>query len=246
MTVTNKTVTTNTASQRTTNLRFTVTPSDPCDTGSSDTSTSANRLYDSYGTNSSDQREQFDDENRRMGDDGGGSGAWDTCPGTITGQWTSSTALSNGEAQVHNGQLQYPTVNWSSGYLPTGSPNYSAFSGDQVYYRAFEDSGTAHSSGQLELDGLTGSDVGALGAGNINVELKLCDGETGWLDLGTAFDSGTFTGADGDGIQTSQSGDLWGWSVGTKSTTNSDDMYMLRVTFRNSTDKINEIEEVGW
>ena len=70
--------------------------------------------------------------------------------------------------------------------------------------------------------------------------------QTGWLDLGTAFDSGTFTGADGDGCRTAQSGDDWSWSAGTFSTANSGDMIIVRVTFRNSTDSITQIRELGW
>ena len=248
MTVTNKLITVPSSNVRSTNARVSVTPRDPYASYSAGTSASANRLIDAYATTSTATSEFLDDENRRLPDNDGNAypDNYDSIPGTITAQWTSSTALSNGEAQVYNGSLFFPTINFSTGYLPTNTVNYSAFSGNQYYLRAmFDSGGTPHSSGQLEFANLTNSDVGAVGAGNINIEIKLPT-QTGWLDLGTAFDSGTFTGADGDGCRTAQSGDDWSWSAGTFSTANSGDMIIVRVTFRNSTDSITQIRELGW
>jgi len=241
MTVTNKLITTPSSNIRSIDSRATVTPRDPYGSYSAGTSASENRLVDGYNTTSTVIYEYFDDENRRLP-----SAAYDSIPGSITGQWTSTDDLSNGEAQVFNGRLYYPTINFTSGYLPgSQTANYSSFSGNQVYLRSFYDNGNPHSSGSLEFANLTSSDIGAVGAGNINVEIKLPT-QTGWLDLGTAYNSGTFTGIDGDGCRTSQSGDDWAWTAGTFTTSNSGWMIIVRVTFRNSTDNITQIRELGW
>lgn len=242
MTVTNKVLTmvSSGSNIRSTNMRFTVMPRDPYGTYSAGTSASANRLADTYSTTSTAVYEYFDDENRRLP-----AGAYDSIPGSITGQWTSSTTLTNGMAQQYNGSLYFPTTNFSSGYLPTGNPNYSTFSGNQAYYRAIYHASTPHSNGSLELGNLTGANVGAVGSGNINVEIKFPT-QTGWLDLGKDYVQATFTGADGDGCRTSQSGDDWGWTAGTFSTANSGYMYIIRITFRNSTNSITQIRELGW
>jgi hypothetical protein len=240
MTVTNKVITV-AASQRTTNGRVRATPADPYGSYSAVDSASANRLTDGYSTTSTALYEYFDDENRRLASDFDFTSTSDT----LTGDWTSSTGLSNGNAQVYNGSLYYPTVNFSSGYLPTGSPDYSAFSGNQQYWRGIaEGSSTPHSSGSLELGGLVNADVGAVGAGAVNVEIKL-PGQTGWLDLGKDYVQATFTGADGDGCRTGQSGDDWAWTCGTFSTADSGNRYYIRVTFRNSTKSITQIRELG-
>ncbi len=237
MIVANKTLTVPSSDIRSTDARLTVTPRDPYNSYASSTSASEDRLIDAFSTNSTDLYEYFDDEDRRLP-----TGPYDATGISITGQWNSSTTLPGNEAQVYNGRLYYPTINFS-GYLPTG-PNYSTFSGDQVYYRAFYDAGVPHSSGQLEFANLADADIGGLGTGDINVEIKLPT-QTGWLDLGTAYSLGGFGGADGDGCRTDQSGNDWYWTCGTISTANSGYMIIVRVTFRNPND-ITQIRELGW
>lgn len=241
MTVTNKVLTVPSTNARSTNARLTVTPRDPYGSYTAVSSASANRLIDAYATTSSALAEYLDDENRRLPStfDFTSTGA------ALTGNWTSVTILSNGNAQVYAGSLYFATVNFSSGYLPTGNPDYSTFSGNQQYWRGIaEGSGTPHSGGQLQLGGLVNADVGAVGAGAVNVEIKLPT-QTGWLDLGTDYVQATFTGADGDGCRTAQSSNLWSWTCGTFSTSNSGDRYYLRVTFRNATRSITQIIEQG-
>lgn len=242
MVVTNKVLVVPNSNVRSTNSRVTITPRDPYGSYTGQQSLAENRLVDAYANTSTTQNEYFDDENYRMP-----AGAYDSIPGSITGQWTSSALLTNGSAQVFNGSLYFPTIDFSSGYLPSqaGGANYSTFSGNQVYYRAFQDSGDPHNSGQLEFGGLTGSDIDQVGSGNVNVEIKLPT-QSGWLDLGKPFDAGTFTGIDGDGCQVTQSGDDWSWTCGTLSTANSGYMIMVRVTLRNSTRSITQIRELGW
>ena len=69
---------------------------------------------------------------------------------------------------------------------------------------------------------------------------------TGWLDLGVSYDSGTFSGADGDGCRTSQSGDYWSWASGVFTTADSGDRYYIKVVLRNGTRDITQIRELGW
>ncbi len=240
MTVTNKAIGVAVGNNRSLNTRASMTARKAWGATSTQTSASANRLIDAYGTTSDAKNEYFDDENRRMPAD-----AYDLVPGAITGQWDSTIALVNGQAQVVNGTLYFPNINYSVGYLPVQAADYSAFAGDQVYYRAIYDAGVPHSSGTYDFGSLVNADIGAVGAGNVNVEIKLPT-QTGWLDLGTPYDSGTFTGVDGDGCRTAQSGSTWSWTAGTFSTGSSGSMVMVRITLRNGTKTISQLRETGW
>jgi len=206
-------------------------------------SASEGRLIDTYpsgvtGT-SDDWNEYFDDEWYRLP-----SGTYSTIPTRVSGSWNSLKVLGMASAQIYNGTLIAPTLNFSTGYLPTGGPNYSTATLPVVLFRVLRHTGTPHTNGKIELEGLVAGDVGAKGAGNVNVEIKL-PSQTGWLDLGKAYSAGTFTGADGDGCQTAQSGDGWNWTSGTFTTTNSGYMILVKVTLRvNKT--ITRIREEGW
>jgi hypothetical protein len=228
---------------RSTNARATLTAYNVYGSTNADTSPSSNRLVDAYTQTSGNLVEYFDDEIYRMSADCD----FDDETLTIVNVWTGSKTLVDGDAQLYNGSLIYPSVNFNAGYLPTGqSADYSAFANNQIYYRAIYDStATPHSNGSLELGNLVNADVDAAGAGDVNIEIKL-PSETGWLDLGTAYNAGTFTGADGDGCRTSQSGDDWGWTSGTFSTANSGDRIYIRVTIINSAKSITQIRELGW
>ena len=242
MTCSAKTLTISTQNLSTINTHITCTPHDPYGSYSSANSSTQNYLVDTYGTNSTVIYEYFNDENRRMP-----TGSYDTVPTQTTGLWTSSNVLSNGNSQVYLGRLYYPTVDFSSGYLPTqqtGS-DYSGFTGDQIYYRCFIDDGTPHSNGILEFGNLVDADIGESGSGNVNVFLKLPT-QTGWMDLGKDYVQGEFTGADGDGIKTAQSGDDWSWTCGTFSSVNSGYMYVLRIHLKNSTKYITQVRETDW
>lgn len=242
MTVTNHLLTVPSSNVRSINSRASVYPRDPYTNYSSVSSASENRLVDAYANTSTDVYEYFDDENYRLP-----SGDYDTLPITRTGQWDSTSALTNGMAQVFNGSLYYPTINFTSGYLPSPQgvgTNYSGFSGNQVYYRSFYKN-EANNSGSLELGNLTNSDVGALGGGNVNVEIKLPT-QTGWLDLGTTYNEATFAGVDGDGCRVSQSGDEWAWTSGVFSTANSGNIIIVRITLRNNNKYITQIRETVW
>jgi len=230
---------------RSLNSRITITPRDPYGTYSTAQSASQNRMIDNYTSpTSTDKYEYFDDENRRMT-----SGTYNSIPTTISGPacWATGTTLSNGTSQVYNGTLYYPTINWYSGYLPSqqAGTDYSSFSGKQYFYRAIYDAGNPHSAGTLEFLSLVDADIGESGTGAVNVFIKL-PSQTGWLDLGKDYSLATFTGADNDGCQTSQSSNSWSWTCGGFTTANSGYMIMVLVIFNNSSKSIASIREMGW
>jgi hypothetical protein len=197
-------------------------------------------LVNSYAQQSSDLLEKFLDEKYRLP-----LGAYDSIPGSIVDQLTSSNALSNGNAQI-SGALIYPVTDYSSGYTPNaGQPDYSSgFTGDQLFLRAFRDQGNPHNSGVLEVAGLILPDIEA--GGDVKVEIKL-PGKTGWLDLGEPYDAGSFQGNDGDGCRTSANGDQFGWSAGTNSTADSGYMVIVRITLKNSSaPAITELQMTSW
>jgi len=199
---------------------------------------SENRLYCGYGNVSTAKIEYFRDENYRLV-----NGNYDSIP-TLTGHWTSSSGLVNGQSLVYNERVQYPNHDLSS-TLPTGNPDYSSgFSGNQLYLRGFYDS-SAHSNVILTLNGLNvATQVGQVGSGDVNVEIKLPT-QTGWLDAGKPFSSGDFTGSDGDGCQVSASGNDLSLTFGTFSTANSGGIIIVKITFRNTNRYISGMS-VNW
>lgn len=242
LSITNKILTLNAANQSNIDSRVTILPRDPRGNGISKSSIQENRLIDTYGILSTATREYFVDEHYRLP-----QGTYDSIPSTITGQWDSTSALTNGNAQVISSSLIYPVTNFSSGYLPTqqAGTDYSGFTGNQFYYRAIYDAGTPHFEGTLKFTGITWNDLGT----NVKIELKLPT-QTGWLDLSTGFSAATYTGADGDGavVNHSQSGNILtiDWTCGTDSTAHSGYMYILKITFLNSAKNLSEIYEVNF
>jgi hypothetical protein len=225
-------------------------------------SPSQNLLINTHNTpTSTASTEAFLDENYRLLPDISGSTTstalypndYVTLPGTITGQFTSDAALINGNAQVYNAALIYPTINFTSGYLPaqgtapaTGTPNYSGFNNTnahngQVYYRAMYSAGNPRSTGTLTIAGIDLLDLTQVSP-NLKVEMKLA-GITGWLDFSKPFNSGTFSGITGDGCRTGNSGNQFEWSIGSFTTASSGFFYILRITLFNTTRPITALSE---
>jgi len=112
-------------------------------------SSNASILIDTYGTSSSNQTENFEDEARRQ-DSGFNSGA-------TSGNWNSTTTLVAGQAAVFGGQLIVP----SAATLTDGTsqadftnfkpdagganPNYTALGTPASYYRTIVDNGASTS-----------------------------------------------------------------------------------------------------
>ena len=244
MTITDKVITLDANNQSSDDAKLTMTPRDPWGNGTAATeSITDKRLINTYSNVATELIEYFHDENYRLPD------TWnfdDTSSG-ITGNWDSTSVLTNGNAQVFNGRLIYPHINYTSGYLPTqqAGTDYSGFNGDQVYYRAIQQSGTPHNSGTLRLLGITSSDIGT----NVEIYIKLPT-QTGWLSLQADYNAATFTGADGDGARTSltdiSGGVEIGWTAGTYTTANSGYRYYVKVVMKNTSKEISELAEIGW
>ena len=192
------------------------------------TSSSLNMLVATCGGDSTAKIEYFCEETYRLP-----NGSYDIVPGSITGNWNSQTTLINGQALIYNQRVQSANSSHDfTSYLPTSNPNYSSFSGDQIYLRAFYNA-AANSNSILTITSIGTSDLSPLGSGNVNLEIKLPT-QTGWLDAGTAYSAATFTGIDGDGCQVSLVNGSVSITFGTFSTANSGGMIIARFTFRNT------------
>jgi hypothetical protein len=218
------------------NGRITIAGRDPIGIGASATSLSENRLINTYGNYSTTTLEEFVDENRRLsyfntqGNNASGVNDWVVAPGSPTGNWNSQTALANGEAQCYNDGLYYPRLNYTVGYFPTNTVNYSAFAGSQYYVRCVPTNGNPSNSGTIQLVGWTLAtflNITEGGAPIAVVELKI-PGRTGWYDLGRSF-------GNGNGCRISAVGDIFGYSTGTNSTAPTINMIILRITLLNNT-----------
>lgn len=164
------------------------------------------------------------------------------------GYWNATAVLTNGNAQVFDGYLIYPTQNFTSGYNPAqnGSSNYSGFNNTnshngQVYYRAMYSINNPRSTGTLTLGGISLTDLTQISP-NIKVEMKL-PGTTGWLNFKLPFNVSTFSGITGDGCRAGVSGSDFEWSTGSFSTATSGFMYILRITLFNASRHVSALTE---
>ena len=228
-----------------------VTVSDPpANSATAASSTATKWLVDTYTTTSTAKAESFVDENRRLY-----SGAYSTVPTAITGVWTGSNALQAYDAIV-TGALAYPSgsvFNFTTGYKPVGTANYTAHKDDQLYFRSMSGS-TPLTAGILQIVGFLIADFQADSSPtyvNAKVELKLPT-QTGWLDLGKLYNPGTFGGNDGDGCRTADSSASFSWSSGTFSTANSGNMYIVKITLKTGSNyaynnkRITSMTETSW
>jgi len=143
-----------------------------------------------------------------------------------TGDWTSSALLVNGNGQLYDTRWTYPSINYTTGYLPVQTANYSGFSGDQRILWAVN-IGVAHSSMSIVFTGINYTDISPSGTGNLNLEIVL-PSVTGWLDGGKAF-------GNGNGCQVgTSSGNTLNLTFGTSSSSGSNGVVFIRVTLRNA------------
>jgi hypothetical protein len=206
---------------------------DPYGANVTSQSISENRLIHTYGTHSTEKAEYFLDEYYRLP-----VGAYNTVPNPLSGVWDSTLSLTNGNPQCWDTGLRFPTINFSAGYLPSqlSGRNYSAFSGPQTYIRSFKDNGVPHNSVVLTMPGTSVSPSGS----GLNVFVKL-PGQTGWLDAGTMFSPGDFTGIDNDGCLVSKSGSQYTLTFGTFDTSRTSWVILVKVILRSSSDFLTSI-----
>ena len=150
-------------------------------------STNGSVMIDTYNDTSTRIFEDFTGESSRLEDD-------------FTTSWDSTQDLTsydgNDNLQVGEGSfLFYPVTDYGAYDPVAGSqPDYSAYSGDALYYREMYHTSTAHSNGIFEYSGVTEADITA---DDIIVEISL-DG-TDWYNCNESYLGGAL--ADGDGCR---------------------------------------------
>lgn len=174
---------------------------------------------------------------------------------TPIGLWNSSISLTNGNAQVYMTEdnlpaLIYPNIDFSNGFLPLQTANYSTFSGSQQYVRAFIASTTTRTGLQVQFEGLLGG-IGTLGTGDVNIEVKLPTA-TAWLDCAKAYNATAGVNTEGNGclngniLYTSTSAGMV-LSFGSSKTSGlSNKILFMRITFNNPNRIIKKINCTSW
>jgi hypothetical protein len=243
MTATDKVVTLSVANAASKDARITATPKDPHGTYTATTSTSKKLLVNTFGVRSTATVEHFDDETYRLPE------AWNSndTSSSVTGNWDSAALLPAGAAQQgiiadsENGLL-YPAEDFTA-FTPPNNANYTGRSGDAVYLRAFVTS-SPKSSIQMVLYGLAAG-IGQIGAGDVNVEVKL-PGQSGWLDCAKPYDGSAGVNADGNGamvgsISYSGGNATLNATFGGKSSYDANNRVLVRVRLRNASRTIKQI-----
>jgi hypothetical protein len=209
------------------NARLAITATKPDGIFTTSQSASQNRLVNTYSTTfSTNGNIYMIDENYRWQL----SNNFNLIPGNFnnpTGDWLSSNLLVNGNGQLYNATWWYPNINYTSGYFPAQTANYSAFSGDQVIVWACN-IGTAHSSMRIVFTGILYSDIIQSGSGTLNLEIIL-PAESSWLDCGKSFGNGN-----GCRNDSGSSGSTLALTFGTHSSTGSNGVVFIRATLKNA------------
>lgn len=193
--------------------------------------TFSNYLINTYTQASDDKNEYFVDEVYRLP-----YSSYDSIIGSYENQWTSKTKLGSNDLLVYNNKLIYPNINFSSGFYPTQSINYSGYTGSRYYLRAFIDSGIPHNNGIFTVKGDIFDDE------NVKIMIKL-PGQTDWLNLKTLYNEADFSGSDDDGCLITYNENSFKWTSGGYSTALSGYMVILRVIMTSAS--ANPIEEIS-
>lgn len=207
-------------------------------------------LLDGTSSSSSDNSENFDDEDYRLH-----SGLVETDTSVPSYSWDSSQNLDSGDTDhntgllISNGRLSYPSntshiSGISSGDFssvlngPSGNPDYSTATGVRTYLRYFYSS-SSRSNFRLNIQG---SNIGFVntttGASGNNLTLEVLapnttvdNGDTvEWKDAvvahnGNDGDIGCYAGTYGNSIPTN-----WGITLGTKNTSTSGGYIVIKIT----------------
>lgn len=217
-------------------------------------------LLDNTTATSTDSTEQFNDERYRMHNDiennlddvtgyASGTGvndyAWDESQSLVGASSTHNNGL-----MVFNGTLRYPsnttgtsvtTGNFGAvANAPAGNPNYSAASGERVYYRYYYRASQSNFVMNVTATSVTFVAASTTPSGNnLNIEIlapsqtKNGSSVTEWKDCFTAYtvDSaiGAYNAGGGSGVG-SIAGANWGLTIGTKTTANSGNVIVLKIT----------------
>lgn len=221
------------------NARAVATAYDPFGSSAPFEAPSNNIMINTLNPASTEIEELFIDEIYRLP-----PGNYNSPPTNITNVWDSSNVLSNGNAQVWPYLLKYPNTDYTTGYMPAQTANYSGFNGNQTYLRAFRQLNVPHTNAIVKFLNWT---VSSWPYSNIILEIKL-PGQTGWLRGDRPYNMATFTGADGDGcfVESLSSGNEFYFTFGTYSTANSGYMIIMRITYTAQGNELSYIKIVNW
>src|SRR6185369_4498445 len=151
---------------------------------------------------------------------------------------------------LFNSKIQYPTNTTGTGVTsgnfsgvtnaPGGNPDYSGATGNRVYYRYYYLPSKSNFVMNVTATSVTFVASATSPSGNnLNIEIlapsQTKDGSnvTVWKDAVTAYTADTAVGAynaSGGGNVGSIAGANWGLTIGTKTTANSGNVIVLRIT----------------
>jgi hypothetical protein len=221
-----------------------------------------NIYLDNFAATSTDLREYFNDEAKRLK----GDNNYDIYSVITSNSWDSEKSLKNGGVGYNNGlliwkgQMQYPLHNFSLfGTIDTNlnygnsSLDYSSCSGERTYIRYFRDISKSAATFKMKFQG-TGTFISGGSTFNSNDQIKVhmkLPGQsaqrTGWMDCYENFFAGLW--ADGNGARSATIGEGramntdWGLDIGAENTAYSDKYVILRITVpANWSGTITEIE----
>jgi len=233
----------------TTNAQITVTPRDPYASYTPVSSASQNIMIYSYGQYSTNLVEHFRDETYRLP-----NGSYDTIPGSFTGLWDSTKHIGTWTTdatglQLFMDELYFPTVNFSTGYLPMGNPDYSTLANlsDRTYLRAMKHNNSLTcTTGCLRL---TGIDKTMLYSGQLKIFIK-APSQTGWLDLSKDYNYGTYQAIDGDGCWVNrdiQTDSDFNFTIGNRYTQLSGRMIIVKIIYPNkNSPRVSYMSVTNW
>ena len=216
-------------------------------------------LLDTVAQSSTDTTEQFNDEHYRMTNSIESNK--DVTSGYATGgtnpyTWDSTVSLVGGNSLYNNGlllfnsKIQYPSVTTGTGVTngnfsgvtngPGGNPDYSAASGNRVYYRFYYLPSKSNFTLNVTATSVTFvASATSPSSNNLNIEIlapsQTQNGSsvTEWKDCVTAYTADSAIGAynaSGGSNVGSIAGANWGLTIGTKTTANSGNVIILRIT----------------
>jgi len=240
MSVTDKVITLSVASQATLDARVTATPKDPHGTYPTSQSASKKLLVNTFGANDTGTTLTFNSEARRL------PLTWDVATNPVGTNNFDSTVNRSGSAELEVGitannvnGLMYPSRDYRD-YLPANTTNRVGETGDkQALF--FLTSPESKSSIALTFVGL----AGGLGT-DVIPEIKLGNGQTGWLRADLPYDSGVGVGSDGLGclvgaISTAGGNTSLTATFGGKNTFAAGMVLFVRLTYKNGSRVINQI-----
>ena len=154
-------------------------------------------------------------------------------PNAVYTAWNSSSTIATYEAAVRGGVLRHDQTNYSTGYLPTGGPDYSSGRGGAQYYQVLLEQQYISSFNIVVTGSYGGCWVCMPDNSAWNTSLT---GKNGWADMFTAYrGAGVPTTAEpgcATGTVMSGSSGTFTCTFGTESTSNASSPYRILIRWR--------------